>query len=843
MIATTDQKDQNDQFTHTEQHHATAQCYHCGEDCQEETILLEDKPFCCEGCKMVYEILNTNDLCQFYDIENNAGVSLKGQSKARYAWLDDEEVAHQLIDYQDEQTTKVSLQVPQIHCASCIWLLENLYKLNDAVTQSRVNFMKKEVYISYDHHKSSLRNIVELLALIGYAPHIQLNQLDEKKTAVDRKLIYQIGLAGFAFGNIMLLSFPEYLGLTGEQFQTVFGYLNIAIIIPTILYSAQHYLKSAWFGLRQGDLNIDVPISLGILTLFGRSVFEIVTQTGAGYLDSLAGLILFLLAGRWFQQKTYHHLSFERDYKSYFPVAATVLQEDFDDNNAANNPNDIKNSTSVALNKLEIGDRILVRNQEIVPADGILVAGNARIDYSFVTGEAAPITKKIGDKIYAGGRQIGTGIEILTTKKVNQSYLVQLWNEDAFQKTSTPHASALANKVGKYFTFAIVGIAVAALLYWLPQDVGVAVNVFTAVLIIACPCAVALSIPFTLGNMLRLLAQRGFYAKNTEVMEHLQKANAIVFDKTGTLTDTSRFDVHYTEITNPLNDKELAMIAQLTRQSQHPLSKAISEHLRHLPHTHIYNVSLPPLTHFEEATGRGLQGQFGAHYIKIGSAAFVATKVEPVQRSGVVFICIDDVVRGYFGIVPSYREGLEELMAHFKDANNVGEVHLISGDNDQERDRLRAFFADEHLHFQQSPKQKLDYIKALQDNGKTVIMLGDGLNDAGALQQSDIGIVITENTNNFTPACDAILDAQKFQTLPSILATAQKSVQLVYWAYALAFVYNVIGLSFAVQGLLSPLVAAILMPLSSVTIVAFGVLSSYLLANLERGGETIRKAD
>ena len=776
-------------------------CYHCGEDCKEEIIQLEDKPFCCEGCKMVYEVLNANDLFQFYQIEEKAGVTLKGQQKKRYAWLDDAEVVRQLIDFEDERVTKVTFHLPQIHCASCLWLLENLYKLNDAIVTSRVNFLKKEVYITFEHEKTSLRSVVELLALIGYAPNIQMDKLDnDQRPTVDRKLTYQMGLAAFTFGNIMLLSFPEYLGLGDSVFQLWFGYLNILIIIPTIFYSAQHYLKSAWFGLKQGNLNIDVPIALGILTLFGRSIFEILSHTGAGYLDSLAGLILFLLAGRWFQQKTYHHLSFERDYKSYFPVAATIVEDD--------------KMTSVALNKLKIGDRVLIRNQEIIPSDGVLVEGRARIDYSFVTGESAPISKNIGEKIFAGGRQIGTGIEVLVTKKVNQSYLVQLWNEDAFQKKTTPHASELANKVGKYFTYTILLIALATLVYWLPKDMGLAFNAFTAVLIIACPCAVALSIPFTLGNIMRILAKHGFYIKNTQVIENIQQANTIVFDKTGTLTDAQNFEVKYQG--TRLSEEEQSAIAALTHESNHPLSKAIFQNLI------ITNTSKP--LHFEEVEGYGLIGHFKKMEIKLGSSQFVNASMDVFsQEGGTVFVKINDTIKGYFTILPKYRKGLSTLFDYFK---KFAQVHLLSGDNDNERANLQAFFKNNHLHFQKTPKEKLDYIQSLQDTSQKVVMLGDGLNDAGALRQSDVGIVISENTNNFTPACDAILEAKQFQRLGTYMKLAKGSIRLVYWSYGLAFVYNAIGLAFAVQGLLSPLVAAVLMPLSSITIVVFGVVSS-----------------
>lgn len=780
-------------------------CYHCGEDCNEEIIPFDEKSFCCEGCKMVYDILNTSDLNNFYKIEKNAGISLKNQKEQKYAWLDDDDVIKELIDFQDDERTKVTFYIPQIHCASCLWLLENLYKLNETVLNSRVNFLKKEVYLTFNHNKGSLREIVELLALIGYAPSIQLDQLDkDNKPTVDRKLIYQIGLAGFTFGNIMLLSFPEYLGLGEHQFQVFFGYLSILIVIPTILYSSQHYLKSAWFGLRQGNLNIDVPISIGILTLFGRSTFEIITHTGAGYLDSLAGLILFLLAGRWFQQKTYHHLSFERDYKSYFPVSAVVLKDE--------------ETTTVALNKLKVGDRILVRNQEIIPADGLLVDGHARIDYSFVTGEADPVSKKIGDKIFAGGRQTGTNIEIVITKAVNQSYLVQLWNEDTFQEQEKANASILADKVGKYFTYVILVIALLTLLYWLPKDLSIAINSFTAVLIIACPCAVALSIPFTLGNTIRILARNGFYVKNTQILENIQQVTAIVFDKTGTITDTNEFDIVYSGTS--LNNEQEMLIKKMVEQSNHPLSQAIFKHLRSLKN---HSDNLPTLTNFQEIQGQGLAGQFDDYLIKVGSETLVGVSKSEKTKGGKVYIKINDTVLGHFSIQPKYRSGLKRLFDFFK---GFASTHLISGDNDSERQSLQTYFKNENLHFQQTPKEKLNYIKSLQNQDEVVIMIGDGLNDAGALKQSDIGIVISENTNNFTPACDAILNSEKFEELPQFITIAQKSITLVYYAYAFAFVYNVIGLSFAVQGLLSPLIAAILMPLSSISIVIFGIVTS-----------------
>ncbi len=306
-------------------------CYHCHDDIRSEVLTFEDKSFCCEGCKTVYQILNENGLCTFYSLDAAAGLSQKDQKGNRaYDFLNDVSVATQLIDYQDDNITKVTFLLPTMHCASCIWLLENLYKIKETVISSKVNFLKKEVYILFDHTKTSLRDVAVLLAQIGYAPEINLNDLDAdapRHAGISRRIYYQLGVAGFAFGNIMLLSFPEYLGLKDSldgNFAPIFGYFNLILAIPVLLYSAQDYLKSAFQGLRNGYLNLDVPLSLGILALFGRSAYEILTQTGGGYMDSFAGLLFFLLMGKWFQQKTFYHLSFERDYKSYFPISATL---------------------------------------------------------------------------------------------------------------------------------------------------------------------------------------------------------------------------------------------------------------------------------------------------------------------------------------------------------------------------------------------------------------------------------------------------------------------------------------------------------------------------------------
>jgi Cu+-exporting ATPase len=791
-------------------------CYHCGEPCPDDTICIDSKFFCCQGCKMVFEILNENDLCNYYEIDENAGVSLKGRKQQKYDYLDEKNIIDKLISYQDDEKSTVTFYLPQIHCSSCIWLLENLYKLNESITTSRVNFLKKEIFLTFTKD-TTLRKIVELLASIGYEPEINLGSLEgeDDKLKFERTFYYKLGVAGFAFGNIMLLSFPEYLGLDPNAdtwFQSFFGYLNILLALPVLFYSARDYLQSAWLGIKQGTLNIDVPISLGIISIFGRSIYEILTHTGAGYLDSFAGLIFFLLVGKWFQQKTYHRLSFERDYKSYFPIAATVLQAG--------------QEKPVSINKIEEGDIVLVRHSELIPADGLLLKGAGHIDYAFVTGEAEPVAKDAGEKVYAGGRQMGDAIEITVTKKVSQSYLVQLWNNEAFEKKAPNTTSRIADRIGKIFTIVILIIAFSTLFFWLRIDTSIAINAFTSVLIIACPCAVALSIPFTFGNVLRVLARHQFYLKNTSVIESLKDMAAVVFDKTGTLTFSTGSKVSYEG--DGLTDEEKTMIHTLAAQSIHPLSRQIAGSLE-IPEDIVKSDSpLTRSTAFKEFTGKGTQAAINNHQLRLGSAAFLDIDTKSNGQAKSVFIEIDGKVKGHFTVSNTYREGFKNVLDNFQEKMKT---YLISGDNDSERAFLEPMFKKNGaVLFRQSPQEKLEFVKKLQSEGTFTGMIGDGLNDAGALQQSDVGIVISENINNFTPASDAILHASKFASLPKMANYARRSVNLVYAAYGLALIYNVIGLSYAVQGVLSPIVAAILMPASSITIAIFGVVSSSWMA-------------
>lgn len=797
-------------------------CYHCGDECQTDTIVTEEKHFCCHGCQTVFEILQENNLCTYYDLNQNAGISLKAKNfEGKYNYLDDAKLQAQVLDYQSESLNKVTFYIPAIHCSSCVWLLENFHKVQSGVLNARLDFLKKELSLDYDPQTTSLKTIVELLTTLGYEPLINLES-SEKKHEVNhalRRLILQIGVVGFCAGNIMLLSFPEYFHLDLQNsvdatYQKFFLYLNFALSLPVFFFGASDYLKGAYISLKElakrntNVLSVDIPIALGITALFVRSSYETWVHHSAGYWDSLSGLVLFLLVGKWIQQVTYNFLSFERNYKSYFPLAVKVLKD--------------KKEQFLNVLDLKKDDRMFIHHQELIPTDSILLDGKALVDYSFVTGESEPVTKEKGELIYAGGRQMGERIELLVQKNVSQSYLTQLWNNETFSKEKTIPTTELANKFSKYFTFITLGIALVTGIYWQINDPSLVWTTVTAVLMVACPCALTLSLPFTMGTTMTIFGRNKFFVKNQGVIQLLTEIDTIVFDKTGTLTESNKGEVHYEG--EELLQVEKQWVKALVLQSTHPLSKMVATFLNDENSTRKYK-----LDYFFESKGAGIEGVVEGVMIKVGSDKFIDVPNNFVHKKSQVFLSINNEYKGCFSVEPLYRTGWQKTLKTLSDKFKLA---LLSGDNDLEKQRLAPYFVDNSIYFNQKPQDKLNYIKNEQEKGSSILMVGDGLNDAGALRQSNVGIALSEDVMAFSPSCDAILDASRFADMGRFLRFSKTALNIVTASFILSIIYNFIGIGWAVSGTLSPVYAAIFMPLSTLSVVFFSVGLTYLFAKI-----------
>ncbi len=784
-------------------------CEHCGADCGKDVVVWNDKNFCCHGCQQVYQLLNEHKLNQYYGIEKNPGIKIESAAHSnKYAFLDKEEIQDKIYEFNEDGIAKVTFYIPSIHCASCIWLLEQLNKLNKGVKQASVNFIRKEYTVTFATKEISLRELVELLVSIHYIPDISLQTLNKKDiTSIDKSLIYKIGVAGFIFGNVMLFSLPEYFNreALGSSLGVFFNYISFVMCVPLVFYSGSDYIISAYKNIRKGIINIDMPIALGLITLFIVTTFEVLSGRGPGYSDSLSGFLFFLLIGRWYQSKTYLSLSFDRDYKSYFPIAVTKVEKG--------------EESSVLLEEIDVDDKLLIRAKELIPADSVLVSGQALIDYSFVTGESAPVRKEIGEPLYAGGIQASGSIVIRVTKEVKQSHLTQLWNQSEQKNTSKSTIVSIIDKISLYFTIAVILIATLGFGFWLFNGTfQQAILVFTSVLIVACPCALALSLPFATGNAMRIMGSKGFYLKNTSIVERLTKVNTIVFDKTGTITKPDESNVEF--IGHALKRDELIAAISLSRQSVHPLSNALSK-----GHDEISSIKVEG---FVEMSGRGIFGYAEGRVIKLGTKKFVCGEESLKENSkATVHLSIDNDYKGYFAISNKYRKGFRQLIG---DLGKKYRLFVLSGDNDAEKERLSNFFQQENLLFNQQPVDKMNFIGKLQQQGNTVLMTGDGLNDAGAFMKSDVALSVADDIYHFSPAGDAIIESSKFAKLYYFIKYSKRAMQIVRISFLISFLYNGIGLGFAITGNLSPVVAAILMPVSSVTIVLFTTLSTKLIA-------------
>jgi Cu+-exporting ATPase len=789
-------------------------CFHCGEPCPDNRFARDDHTFCCQGCQFVHDLLAESGLAQFYDLSRHPGVKVRQSTKTeKWAYLDEQALQQRLLDFTDGKVSRITLRIPAIHCVACVWLLENLFRLHPGIGKSQVNFPRREVAVSFAPGQIKLSELAALLASIGYEPQLTLGELEQKRRDPLRQRQWlQVGVAGFAFGNIMLISLPLYLGLdtlNGPLFQRVFGWLSLALAIPVLAYSASDYWKSAWLSIRQRVLTLDVPIALGLVALYAQSAYEILSGSGEGYLDSLTGLIFFLLCGRAFQQMTHERMAFDRDYKCFFPLSAVRKTS------AGEEP--------VAISNLKVGDRLLLRHGELIPADCRLVGGAGFIDYSFVTGESEPVSKEPGDYLYAGGQQIGGGIEVETVKPVSQSYLTSLWNHDAFQKDSGHDLNTLTNRYSRRFTRIVIAVALLGGTFWLLSgDAARGIKAFTSVLIVACPCALALAAPFTLGTAQRLLARLGIFVKNALVIERMAQVNAIVFDKTGTLTTSGGRTVTFHAagggtLTGTLSRDEARRVCALARHSTHPHAQRIASCLG--------SESAPASTEsFSETAGFGIEGRVEGREIWLGSRAMlgkygVAVPSMDLPPGSVVYLAVQGEFRGAFVLANVLRPETDRLLGEL---GRTCELALLSGDNEKEREKFRALFGvQSRLHFNQSPLEKLGFIRRLQDSGRVVMMVGDGLNDAGALKQSDVGVAVVEKVGAFSPASDVIMAADQVCRAHRVLEFGRRAARIVRVSFGISAVYNLVGISIAAAGILSPLICAILMPLSSISVVLF----------------------
>lgn len=764
-------------------------CYHCGDDVVKE-FKADDHSFCCQGCVSVYSIINQAGLTNYYNTDNSPGIN---SSKNVYLdFLSSPEVEESLLTYKDENRSVVKFVLPSIHCASCVWLLERLTLLSPNIISSQVNFLSKKITIHFNHSKISLKEVGELLLSIGYEPKLDYSK---KKKNVNH-LIIRIGVMGFCFGNIMLLSFPEYLGgAVEETWAKFFSVLNVILSIPVITYGAFPFYKGVYSALKAKKISVDLLIVIGVVALFCRSMYEILILNQGGYLDSLSGLMFFLLIGKWFQAKVFSELSFEKGNSTYLPLA--VLKE-------------IDGEFKITpLKQLQKGDVVRLRNGEVVPFKCVLKSKNGTVDNSFITGEELPVDVNVGDVMFCGSQVQGEYLDAIISD-VNSTNLSELWRESKVEDVEIEEVT-VNSKLITWFTIVVLSTAVFTFWYWFETSLEKAFLGSTSVLIIACPCALALSAPTVYGLILRMMGRKGLFLKSASVIKSLANVQSIVFDKTGTITNKN------TELSwkgQDLSDLELASISSIIQNSSHPLAHELAKLVS----------GEVEISNFKEVLGEGVSAISKGELYKIGTADFVNEENIPGNMS--IYVTKNDVFLGRFVLRLSNRPNLQQL---FNQLSKRFNSYLLSGDpNLNKQDYLHLFKNAESIVSGASPEQKKKFVSQLNVN-QDVLMLGDGINDSLAFNEASIGIAVVEETGSFFPSCDGIIKGDSLKDLNQYIELSKFGKRALAFCFLFSFTYNVIGVYYAVTLNLSPLFAAVLMPLSSVSV----VLLAYFLLKIK----------
>jgi len=794
-------------------HKTQLKCTHCGAAADVDPIVAGEAVFCCEGCHTVYDILNQNNLCDFYALSDDAAVSLKGQKEIPWSLEELNLMASDFTVFENEGRRTVLFHIPSMHCSSCIWLLEKLSDLDAGIISSRTDFLRKQLKVTYHEGKTSFGSLIITLKKLGYEPNLMPEDAQVSSRKEDRTTLIKLGVAGFCTGNIMMFSFPQYLGLnpgSDGQLTLLFNNLNIVLSLPLIFYCAGDYFTAFYHWLRYRSISVKVPLALGIGALWLRSIYEAYTLTGPGYFDSLAGLVFFLIAGTWLQNKAFDAMRFGEKARKFFPmVARTVVAGEL---------------VPCKVTDLKPGDRVRVISGEIIPADGILMGADAVVEYAYATGESAPQHKVAGEVLLGGGRNAAGMFEMEVIRPFDQGRLNEIWKtgeETEGKDTRIPDFEVV---ISRYFIITTLVLAILAFAYWMGINSNKAWFVLTAVLMVACPCALALAPPFSYNIVANFFASNGLFLRKPAVAGQLGQIRQIVFDKTGTLTEA---DKTIAIIPASYSAEQRVLLYAIASQSRHPYSVAVCKALQ--------GIELRRVDGFSEKQGKGVVGRIGNTEVLLGNLEHISGKKTQAQSlEKALWFRIGEVVLDPIQLEDVYRNRLGETLSALKHSGK--DLYVASGDVKQEAAKLDQKFPNtfQGMEFQASPAAKAQMIHQLQAQGH-VMMVGDGLNDAGALKTGDVGIVVAENSNNFTPEASAILLQSSFDKLPDFLRIASKANRIVKETFVVSLIYNAIALSLAVTGQMSPLIAAILMPASSVALMLYAWGRTKLAMKKEEG--------
>jgi Cu2+-exporting ATPase len=820
-------------------------CFHCGlpVDGSQPVVACvagRERHFCCTGCKSVCEAIYAAGLDGFYRRTPEGEVlGPPPEPPKQLALYDLDEVQSAYLDTSGDQR-EVSLHVEGIHCAACVWLIETGLTRMPGVEEARVNLTGRRLRLKWDNSRQRLSSLLGRLSELGYAavpfdPEASEGLLKRG----NRRLLYRMAFAGFAAMNLMWVSIALYAGADEGEFRGLFHWIGFAIATPTLLYAGWPFYRGAWLGLRQGALTMDLPIAIGATITYLYSLYVTLSGQGHVYWDTVVNFLFVILVGRFLEAMSKRQaVASTQRLLDLQPKVATLLRDG--------------EEVVLPIRAVRAGDLLLVRPGETIPADGLVREGRSEVDEAMLTGESEPVQRGVGDAVAAGTLNGAGVLEVQVTGLLRDTALGRIIRlvEDA-QSSKAPIQS-LADRIVPWFVALTIGLALLTFMLWLRSDLETALMAATSVLIITCPCAFGLATPMAIAVAAGLGARHGILVKEGGVLETLSEIDHFVFDKTGTLTE-GRPEVLSVQVAAAGDDgagragdgaswqrfpadtelgaayrEQLRLIAALERVSEHPFARALVRLAQRagigLGSAQVLAVRVEP--------GAGIAGAVDGHQVLVGTADWLGANGIPVPGAskacaqpetdaavpGTTLHCaIDGVECLRFAAADRLRSDAAEVVARLR-AEAI-RVTLLTGDREPVARRIAAQLGGIDLIADVRPEDKDRVIAELQQRGERVAMVGDGINDAPALVRADVGIAVGSGTDVSIASADIVLMSPELMRVRDAAALSRRTLSTIRQNIGLSIAYNLIMVPLAMAALITPLVAAISMPISSLAVI------------------------
>ncbi len=796
----------------------TDSCFHCGLPLPanvtvEKEIEGQQRQFCCPSCETVCSAIYEAGLDSFYELAPD-GTTLAPPPDAPkdLALYDLDEVQSEYVADLGP-IREISLLVEGIHCAACVWLIERALGHLPGVLASQVNLSGKRLIVKWDNEQVKLSQIISALSQIGYAavpydPEVAEGAIRKQ----NRAMLFRMAFAGFSAMNLMWVSIALYSGAAEDEFRHLFHWVGFALATPTLFYSGYPFLKNAWTGLRNRHLTMDLPIAIGASVTYCYSLYITISGSEVGhvYWDTVVNFLFVILVGRYLEAMSKRQaVSSTQRLLDLQPRGATVIKDGAE--------------VLLPIRAVRAGDRVLVKPGDQIPVDGTVVEGRSNVDESLLSGESRPVAKSVGDIVAAGTINVDSALSIEVTGVLKNTSLGRIIRLVEEAQSSKAPIQCTTDRIVPYFVMATLSLAFLTFAWWVGDDFEVALMAATSVLIITCPCAFGLATPMSIAAAAGVGARHGILIKNGGVLETLSRIDHIVFDKTGTLTEGKmRIKQVVADGLDP--DELMARVAAVERFSEHSIARAVTAWAD--------EKSLPRITaqQVENRPGFGLIGEVDGQSCVIGTSVWLSqnavalsdtleAQAQENEAAGIscIYVAVNGRHVGLIMVADKLRADAKELVASLRTLGIP--MTILSGDRHRVVESIADQLGGMACIAEVLPEDKDRVIQSLQKDGSKVAMVGDGVNDAPALIRADVGIALGSGTDVSGESADIILMSDELGKVRDAIQLSVRTLRTIRQNIAISLTYNAIMVPLAMATFITPLVAAIAMPLSSLLVI------------------------